>query len=191
MGQIFGDFEVITMPQQEYLALSFSPSLVPLKQRWRNCGLSANFLADYLSTFYPAKETEPGSFKKQKCIKGASNFIANELLENALKNNDLESQLPISLQVKFQTDRIIFYVTNGISSERIIDFQSFINVLLNTDPNILYVQLVEGQEEEGDDVHSGLGLLTIIRDYPTKLAWQFETNSQQITEVTTMVQLKI
>jgi hypothetical protein len=35
--------------QGEYLKIGFSPTSIPIQQRWRNNGLSANFLADYLS----------------------------------------------------------------------------------------------------------------------------------------------
>jgi hypothetical protein len=48
---VLGNFIENLPPSQEYLILSFSPSSIPLKQRWRNNCLSADFLADYLSTF--------------------------------------------------------------------------------------------------------------------------------------------
>jgi hypothetical protein len=58
MIQTFGDF--IELPaSQEYLIIGFSPSSIPLKQRWRNNGLSADFMADYLATFFRATKTTP------------------------------------------------------------------------------------------------------------------------------------
>ncbi|HSF76291.1 MAG TPA: ATP-binding protein, partial [Microcoleus sp.] len=70
MTQIFGDF--IEQPaSQEYLIMGFSPSSVPLKQRWRNNGLSADFLADYLTTFFPGNQDDPSTIERQAEIKSA------------------------------------------------------------------------------------------------------------------------
>ena len=41
----------------EYLTLAFSPTSAPLRSRWRNNGLSADFLGDYVTTFLPANGT--------------------------------------------------------------------------------------------------------------------------------------
>ena len=81
MTQIFGDFKEMENSRHEYLKISFSPTSRPLQQRWRNNGLSADFLADYLSTFFPGEDSS--SQERQAEIKDAVNFIANELLENA------------------------------------------------------------------------------------------------------------
>jgi hypothetical protein len=37
----------------EYLTLSFSPFSAPIRSRWRNNGVSADFLGDYVITFLP------------------------------------------------------------------------------------------------------------------------------------------
>lgn len=39
-------------PSQEFLLINFSSSSIPLNQRSRNNGLSADFIADYLTTFF-------------------------------------------------------------------------------------------------------------------------------------------
>src|SRR5882724_10413818 len=81
----------------EYLTLAFSPLSVPLRSRWRNNGLSADFLGDYVLTFLPAE----GGFKPdsamQKEIKHAVIFIANELLENAMKYHQKSQATPIDI----------------------------------------------------------------------------------------------
>ena len=93
MIQIFGDF-IEQPPSQEYLIIGFSPSSIPLKQRWRNNGLSADFLADYLTTFFPGNEDDPSTIERQAEIKSAVSYIANELLENAMKFNDANLGVP-------------------------------------------------------------------------------------------------
>ena len=75
MAQIFGHFIDRQDADGEYLKLGFSPTSMPIQQRWRNNGLSADFLADYLSTFFPGEDT--ASAERQVEIKGAVSYIAN------------------------------------------------------------------------------------------------------------------
>ena len=55
--EIYGDFQEDIPGSDQFLVISFSPSSIPLKQRWRNNGLSADFVADYLTTFFPASSS--------------------------------------------------------------------------------------------------------------------------------------
>jgi hypothetical protein len=109
MIQTFG--EVINEPPdyQEYVILEISPSsTVPLSQRWRNNSLSADFLAGYLATFLPF------DVERQEEIKGTISYIANELLENAMKFNDKTSQHSIRIKLRLYSDKLLFFVTNSI-----------------------------------------------------------------------------
>lgn len=190
--QIFGNFIQELPPSQEYLILSFSPSSIPLRQRWRNNCLSADFLADYLSTFFLGNSELPSESDKQAEVKGAVSYIANELLENAMKYSTPKSSLPISIQIHLNPDLIIFQLTNSIPAKKTHQFQERIQTLLNSDPDELYIaQLEKNALEENSE--SGLGLLTMLVDYGAKLGWKFEPLSQKPTEavVTTMVQLTI
>src|ERR1700733_1666888 len=65
--------------QCEYLTLAFSPTSAPLRSRWRNNGLSADFLGDYVTTFLPTNGPEPALAGRQNEIKHAVTYIANEL----------------------------------------------------------------------------------------------------------------
>jgi len=191
MTQIFGDFTEKISPDIENLSINFS-SPKQLSEYWQNNGLSAEFIADYLITYFPANPTEPNSLKKQKKVKGSSNFIANELLENASKFNDKSSNYPIYVEIYLQVNHIGFRVTNSVSEFHIKPFQQFINTLLSSDPEELYFNHLE--QDENHDNHSRLGLLTIIKDYSTKIGWEFKTLSYQtkpVTVVTTMVQLQL
>ena len=69
--EIYGDFQDDIPDSEQFLVISFSPSSIPLKQRWRNNGLSADFVADYLTTFFPINENEPSTIERQKELKGA------------------------------------------------------------------------------------------------------------------------
>ena len=190
---ILGDYIQHLPPSQEYLILSFSPGSIPLRQRWRNNCLSADFLADYLSTFFLNEEYQQAESNKQEEVKSAVSYIANELLENAMKYGVEMSPFPISIQIHLNPDLIIFQLTNSIPVEQTEQFQNFIQTLLNSDPGELYIAQLEKNAMEENSEESGLGLLTMLNDYGAKLGWKFETLPQKFTEVavTTMVQLEI
>ena len=95
MIQTFGHFIERQDDQSEYLKIGFSPTSIPIQQRWRNNGLSADFLADYLSTFFPGDDR--AAAERQAELKGAVSYVANELLENAMKFSYAPSQHAISL----------------------------------------------------------------------------------------------
>ncbi len=192
MIQILGDF--IEQPDsQEYLIIGFSPSSVPLKQRWRNNGLSADFLADYLTTFFPGNEDDPSTIERQAEIKSAVSYIANELLENAMKFNDETSEYPIDIKLHLQSDRVIFSVANSIAPQAVGKFQAYIQQLLTCEPSELYIQQLEKNAADESFTDSGLGLLTMLSDYTAKIGWKFKTvqKDPEVIAVTTMVQLRV
>jgi hypothetical protein len=193
MAQLFGNFYDEPVCSEEYLILGFSPSSIPLQQRWRNNGLSADFLADYLTTFFPCSDSDPNTIDKQAEIKSAVSYVANELLENAMKFNDETSQYPISIQLQLHSDRIVFRVTNSIPPQSVKTFQAYIQDLIHSDPQELYINKLECNAEDDSSTTSGLGLLTMINDYIASLGWKFETvkKDPEVIAVTTMVQLTV
>ncbi|KHD11592.1 hypothetical protein PN36_00060 [Candidatus Thiomargarita nelsonii] len=193
MVQVFGEFHNESHKSREFLKLGFSPGSAPLQQRWRNNGLSADFLADYLTTFFPSEESEPNALKKQAKIKEAVSYIANELLENAMKFNDDTSNYQVTLQFQLYSDHLILRVTNSIHQKNVNSFQVFIKELLTTEPQELYLRQMKRAEEDENMTTSRLGFLTMIDGYNAKLGWQFETSQQnpKVTLVTTMAQLSL
>jgi hypothetical protein len=191
--QIFGDFDEQLHHSEEYLIIGFSPSSVSLKQYWRNNGLSADFLADYVTTFFPVEDDAADSLNRQIEIKGAVAYIANELLENAMKFNDNATQFPISIRLQLYSDKIVIIITNTISPTDMLKFQQFIQKLQLEDPQELYIHQLEHNATADDSNHSGLGLLTMLNDYMAKIGWKFETLQIEpaITKVITMVQLGV
>ncbi|MEG4488277.1 DUF6272 family protein [Microcoleus sp. D2_18a_B4] len=192
MIQILGDF-IEQAGSQEYLIIGFSPSSVPLKQRWRNNGLSADFLADYLTTFFPGNQDEPSTIERQAEIKSAVSYIANELLENAMKFNDETSDYPIDIKLQLESDGVIVSVANSISPQAVDKFQAYIQELLASEPSELYLQRLEKNAADDNCTNSGLGLLTMLTDYTAKLGWKFQTvhKDPEVIAVTTMVQLTV
>jgi len=193
MIQIFGEFTDEIALSQEYLIIGFSPSSIPLKQRWRNNGLSADFLADYLTTFFPSNEDDPASSQKRNEIKGSVSYIVNELLENAMKYNNPDSSHPISIQLHLNRDRIIILISNSIHPNAIAPFQTYIQNLLSCDLQELYIQQLEKNALDKNSSDSGLGLLTIVNDYGAKLSWKFVALDREPQEiiVTTIAELLV
>ncbi len=192
MSQLFGNYLEESPSTPEFLLIGFSPSAVPLKQRWRNNGLSASFIADYLITFLPVDENQPEMIDKRKKLIGAVRYIANELLENSMKFNYEDSHQPVNIKLELMSDRVVFRSSNAIDPKSVDQFQSFIQELMAGDPSELLILQVEKNTMEGWN-SSGLGLLTIISNYDAELGWKFDTLSQDpdIVNVTTTVQLPL
>ncbi|MGR9108221.1 MAG: slr1658 superfamily regulator [Gammaproteobacteria bacterium] len=190
MVKTFGNFVEKNAMDHEYLLIVFSPTAVPLQQRWRNTGLSADFLSEYLSTFFPGEDV--ASSERRDEIKGAVSYLANELLENAMKYNYASSEHPISISMHLANDNIRFYVVNSIDPKAIASFQAFIKRLLIEDTQEIWMNQLANNSEIGGS-GSGLGLLTMINDYGAQLAWKFETHEDdpKVAKVVTLVQLPI
>src|ERR1700759_3929863 len=88
----------------EYLTLAFSPISAPLRTRWRNNGLSADFLGDYVTTFLPGDGAVPARESRQNEIRHAVTYIANELLENAMKYHQPDVEIPIRIHLELAAD---------------------------------------------------------------------------------------
>ena len=187
----FGNFLEIPL-NQEYLTLKISPSSLPIKERWRNNSLSADFMADYLTTFLSLEENQELNEYKLLEIKFAVSFIANEFLENAMKYCAQTIQYPTTLKMEFQSNEIRIILKNSVNISEADKFQKFINEFINSEPYEFYVQQLKRNSENEDSKGYQLGLLTIVNDYNAKLGWKFDTIQEEpaILVVTTMTQLE-
>lgn len=194
--ELFGDFIVDFPPDHDSLEINFTPSSRPIKERWKNNRLSAYFVADYFTNFLPTNEEEPQRQERIKNSKSAVSYVANELLENAIKFNNEESPYKIKFGVHFIEEgeeiTAIIFTTNTIKAGQQEKLKLFIQQLSSSDLNDLYIMQVEKSVEE-DIEASGLGLISMINDYGAKIGWKLETNTDHplIITVTTMVQIKV
>jgi hypothetical protein len=191
MTQTFGDFVAPTQEQQEYLKIGFSPSSISLQARWRNNGLSADFLADYLSTFFPGEDNK--ALDRRAEIKDAVAYVANELLENAMKFSYEPAHQAVNITMQLASDQVLFYVSNSVDPTTVDRFCCFLQRLLSEDPNDLYIERLMANAENDGEGGSGLGFLTMINNYHANLAWQFESPAENpdVVTVTTLVQLPV
>jgi len=184
-SETLGHIDEQAAQRREYLTLSFSPSSGPLRSRWRNNGLSADFLGDYVKTFLPANED--GSEKWRAEILHAVTYVANEFLENAMKYHDGDIDVPIGIRLELTADRIIVHASNGINAEQAQRYKSFIEYLNIHDAAELLIRQLEESSANPDAKFSCLGLVTMVSDYGVKLGWRFDVsaNNPRITTVTT------
>ena len=193
MERIFGDFIKDLPASKEYLILGFSPGSISLQKRWRNNGLSADFLADYLTTFFTGKDKDANAVNSELELKSSISYIANELLENAMKFNDNSSDYPVSIQLHLKSDRIVLMVTNSVAPQEVNKFQAYLEKLTTSNVEDLLVSQLEKNALDENSDSSGLGFMTIISDYRAKMGWKFETVRQEpeVVAATTMVQLEV
>ena len=198
LGEFREDLENLT--DEEFLELGFSPTSKPIENRWRNHGLSADFVADYLSTFLPISEDYPQNEDRQVLLKSSVSYIANELLENAMKFNDHQAytvQFGIRLFLEEEELRVILTASNSLSTAIAQKFKTFIRSFLSQDPNEFYLNQMEASAEDDTGTVSGLGLVTMVTDHNSTLGWKFETVSSRsnpgvsVPIVTTMVQISV
>ena len=175
-NQTYGYYGQELGERREYLTLAFSPLSAPLRSRWRNNGLSADFLGDYVTTFLPADGAATAADGRQNEIRHAVTYIANELLENAMKYHEHNVDIPIGIHLELTGTQITVSATNGIGSGQAECYRKFVERILREDAGEMLITQLE-ESARGETSHkSCLGLLTIMNDYGAKLGWRFEVH---------------
>jgi len=169
----------------EYLTLAFSPVSSPLRSRWRNNGLSADFLGDYVTTFLPESAGRARAERRQNEIKYSVTYIANELLENAMKYHERVVDTPIQIHLELTSDHITVSVSNGIGFEQGQRYKAFVERLLEGDAADMLLKQQLDSAKCDQSAMSGLGLLTMISDHDAQLGWRFD-GDPALSEVMTV-----
>lgn len=189
--QIYGDFAPELPDSEEYLTIHFSPSAAARKKRWSNYGLSADFLGDYFANFFPGSEVPGSRIDRREIIKGAVSYLANELIENAMKYSDQNVDYAVSISLYLYEQEIVFIITNYANQQAVDRYQNFIQELLSSDIDDFYTRQLE--KTALGDGESNMGLLTLINDYSARLGWKFSniTDTPDIYQVTVMAHLEV
>jgi hypothetical protein len=183
MSETFGNYGERAR-ECEYLTLAFSPTSVPLWSRWRNNGLSAEFLGDYMTRFLPRNSGGPKVQNRQNQIKHAVTYIANELLENAMTYHQPDVDIPIRIHLELATDHITVRVSNGVSAVQAERYKAYVERFQEGDAAELLLRQQEESANSSDLAVSCLGLLTIIGDYDAKIDCRFYVHSTQSENMT-------
>lgn len=172
----------------EPLHLTFSPTSLAFEQRWKNTGLMADFLADYMDAFGLAP---PASRAKLGSLHDMVRYIANELLENATKYQHDSLGRPISLRVKLAPNCLSIITDNFVTPDQAERYRNFIADLLASDALEMFVRRVESDPPTGGS--AGLGFLTMMTAYSATIGWRFESvpDEPTVIMVATAVQVTI
>jgi hypothetical protein len=176
LGRALGHHREQSDERCEYLALSFSPLSAPLRSRWRNNGVSADFLGDYVTTFLPGGVGAAAGDTSE--IRQAVTYIANEFLENAMKYHERNADIPIGIRLELTREYITVSATNGISPEQAERYEAFVGEVLGNDASDLLHRQLEKSAADIESKTSCLGLLTMITDYSAEMGWRFDTPSE-------------
>ncbi|NJN22133.1 MAG: ATP-binding protein [Leptolyngbya sp. RL_3_1] len=188
--KIYGTF-LEDLPTEEHLTLQFAPARSPRNRRWKNYGLSADFLGDYFAEFFPGDALPESKINRQETARAAISYIANELLENGVKYSDGLANLPIVITLQLYAEKIVIEVTNHATPQAVAAYQQFIERLLNANLEQLYTEQLEKTALGSGD--SSLGILTMVKDYGAELGWRFQvqTVNPDVTRVQVMAHLQI
>ena len=190
----FGNFVQGAFDEDKYLTLDLAVGDIPIKKLWKNNDLSTDMVADYYRTFFSSKQEKQGRQPDELLLENiytTIKYIANELLENALKFHRAHSSYTLRCCFSSHDDQVFVYVTNQVTLQQGDILQHFIKQLTeeDQDPVDMYIAAMEAQKEGG----AGLGLLSMVCDYSAKLGWQLEKHDadEPFITVITMVCIDI
>ncbi len=161
----YGDWEEMAAPH----AWAISLNAADLRTRWRRCSLSADFCARYAALSVPPAAPPPRLSRRD--AESVFAYLLNELFENAAKFSS-GSQTAVQYRAWMRPDDVVFQMTNHIRPEGQRPFVALIQELLENDPDELYFQKLEENAEQDTD-GSGLGYLTLIKDYGVHFGFRF------------------
>ena len=173
--QIFGTWQDDTAVTGDYTRMDLNAE--HLTAHWRRNSLNSDYWAYYTAQTIPT--AVPDDYLPQQAIQDILSYLLNELFENCAKFSG-GSNLTVSYQSWIQDETMIFQITNHIQPESQGPFIAIIQELLFGDPDELYFQKLE-ENAEFDAGGSGLGYLTLIKDYGIQFGFRFRPqNSNSI-----------
>ncbi|MGB1013895.1 MAG: slr1658 superfamily regulator [Nannocystaceae bacterium] len=148
--------KICTAKLETELVLTLHPKQFTV--RWSQCSATADFCTNYLATreFYQAS-------------RGAINYILNELIENAVKFSCGDT---IQIILGREDNDVVIVVNNHVAAQSSEKIRATLQALLVGDPLDQMMLKVEQNAENPDSDGSGLGFLTMMTDYDTRVGWQ-------------------
>ncbi|MCP5101415.1 MAG: hypothetical protein GY943_38200 [Chloroflexi bacterium] len=173
--QTFGMWQDNTAVSGEYTSMELNAA--HLSDHWRRNSLSSDYWASYAAQSVPT--AVPDGMLPQHIMQDILSYLLNELFENCAKFSG-GSNLNVSYQSWTQKESMIFQLTNHIHPEKQDAFVKVIQEIMTGDPDELYFQKLEDNAEY-DLEGSGLGYLTLIKDYGIQFGFRFRPqNSSSI-----------
>ncbi|WP_426129091.1 slr1658 superfamily regulator [Pararhizobium sp. PWRC1-1] len=136
-----------------------------LQVEWSHSGLTADYIAEAVSARFK------GSKQVHNTVRHEIGFLANELIENAIKFGSGES---IGVEASVEDDTFRISVTNIASAALMPKLINLLTELSSGEPQAMLLEQLEANALESESNASGLGLLTLLADYGARMAWQIE-----------------
>jgi len=189
--EVYGQFRESPPNSEEFLTLNFSLGSAARERRWRNYGLSADFLGDYFAAFFPGDQIPDSKINKKDTVKAAVSYIANELIENAVKYSSIPAKLPVTITLYLFEHELMFLSVNYADRAAADRLRRFVQELEINDPLELYHRQLERTAKGSEGSH--MGILTIVNDYLAEMGWRFQPVAQDATlvQVSVMAHLAI
>lgn len=170
------------------MSLKLFPGVFPIE--WKQCGATANFLANYFGSFYGARQGRSQEREGRGREVDVMSYILNELVENAVKFNEGGS---IHVQVGLVQHELVFMVENFISRTTTVSLRPKLTELVTQDAAELFLRRIEENANNPDVRASGLGFITMMNDYHARLGWKLSPvpdNNDRLV-LSTMVRVEI
>lgn len=140
-----------------------------LAAHWRRCSLTSDFWSRYTACFLPVRVSDERL--PRDAVEGVFAYLLNELFENCAKFSAGPLQA-VHYRSWMRETETVFQLTNHISPEGLTPFRTVIQEILEGDPDELYFQKLE-ENVELNRGGSGLGFLTLIKDYGIRFGFRF------------------
>jgi hypothetical protein len=133
-----------------------SPSIVmpamDFVVQWNRCGITADYLADYLSY----------AFERRDVARSVITTAANELLENAAKFSS-DKKAPVRIAARLRGNFLDLEVENVADADHVDTLTTVLEALSRGEAASLFASRIESAER------GGLGLIILVRDYDAQL----------------------
>lgn len=152
----FGHFEstVDRQPISELLI-----RLLPLDfvAHWGRCGMTADYMAHFFAY----------NFENASVAQNITSTVLNELVENIVKFS-ADKRREVSVMLTHYGESVCITTRNSTNSARADTLAALVERLVSEDLEAMFLQQIE-QTAAGSRPASGLGLLTLMRDYHAQL----------------------
>jgi hypothetical protein len=160
----FGQTAELNGALQHTTKIQFCTAQLALK--WAHCSVCADFLSQWYTNVLSAS----GFAGKLKDAGHGIAYMANELIENAVK---FRAGGDVDIQAGLAGNVFVLEIGNWIADATSRSFQGLLEEITNGDPGDLLIERIEANAA-GQSSGSGLGLLTLMNDYGAKISWRFE-----------------
>lgn len=149
--RICGRFDADTAPV--LTSVSVALPVLDMLVEWRRCGMTADYLADYLAY----------AFERRDVARTVISTAANELLENAAKFS-IDRRSTVRASARLRGSALELEVENVTDAEHAGRLADLVDALARGDAAALFAERLEARER------GGLGLIVLVKDYAAGLA---------------------